>query len=616
MKERIFESYRENLEGLLLPADQFRLFCDRPEGFVLREEYREQAIAQGEALLHKTYSVLPLSTYLLFARTGNRIGFEAPYFERRTDLMALLTAEAYEGQGRFMDPIMDLTWAILEESSWVLPAHVNPDGKNPPCMPRPYEGDRGYTDLFAGTTGACLAWVWYLCRDKFDAISPLINQRILENLRDRVILPFAEHNTEQYWMGYPPQYWMNNWCPWIVSNVLTVCALTVSDPALRERVVDFALMGLDRFTAMYGEDGGCNEGPNYWSVAGGALYNACLVLYDMTGGKINAFSHPLIKNMGEFFPKMYICNGYFLNFADARSKLPVDYTWGYDWGKLSDSSLMQNFWEFAYKRSEETYLVGYNTPYREFRGLCIPPFGHRDLRASKAEFYPSLGLSVCRDSEDPQKGLYLSLKGGHNMESHNHLDVGNFVIYCDGTPIFIDAGVGTYTARTFGADRYDIWSMQSCYHNLPTINGVDQAPGGHFAAKNAVFEEECQKLTLDLTSAYPAEAGMESFIRSAWIENGRAVVRDELTSIGDGEVTFNLLCNEEPIPTGAGEFTVHGKTVHYDPALTFTVDMPDCTWPETVRIPSNWDCEVLYRIRLTAPLAAGKKQTFQMEVCR
>ena len=615
MKDKLFELYRSKLESLILPPEDFRLFCDRPEGFTLREEYREQAIAQGEALLHKTYPLLPLSTYLLFARTGNRIGFEAPYLERRTDLMALLTAEAYEGQGRFIDPIMDLTWAILEESSWVLPAHVNPDGRNPQCMPFPYEGDRHYTDLFAGTTGACLAWVWYLCRDKFDAISPLINQRILENLRDRVIIPYAEHNTEQYWMGYPPQYWMNNWCPWIISNVLTVCALTVSDPALRERVVDYALMGLDRFAAMYGEDGGCNEGPNYWQVAGGALYNACLVLYDMTGGKINAFSHPLIKNMGEFFPKMYICNGYFLNFADASSKLPVNYAWGHDWGKLSDSELMQNFWEFAYKK-ENTYLVGYNAPYREFRSLCIPPFDHRDFRASKSEYFPSLGLSVCRDEEDAQRGLYLSLKGGHNAESHNHLDVGNFVVFCDGTPVFIDAGVGTYTARTFGVDRYDIWSMQSCYHNLPTLNGVDQEPGGHFAAKNAVFEEESGKLTLDLTAAYPAKAGMESLIRSAWIENGRAVVRDELTSREDGEVTFNLLCNCEPVFVKNGEFTVQGKTVHYDPALTMTVDIPDCTWPETLVIPSKWDCECLYRIRLTAPLQAGKKQTFQIEVCR
>ena len=458
--------------------------------------------------------------------------------------------------------------------------------------------------------------MWYICRDRLDAISPLIGQRILENLRDRVILPFAEHNTEQYWMGYPPSYWMNNWCPWIISNVLTVCALTVTDPDLRKRVADFALMGLDRFTAMYGEDGGCDEGPNYWQVAGGALYNACLVLYDMTGGKINAFSHPLIRNMGEFFPKMYISSGNFLNFADARSRLPVDSVWGHDWGVLSDSALMQNFWEFAYKKSDSTYLVGYNAPYREFRSLCLPPFGYRDLHASKAEFYPSLGLSVCRDSEDPQKGLYLSLKGGHNGESHNHLDVGNFVVFSDGEPIFIDAGVGTYTARTFSADRYDIWSMRSEYHNLPTINGVDQQAGGHFAAKALAYDEETGKLTLDLTAAYPKEAGLVAYHRSGWICDGRAVVEDTLTSAQDGEAVFHLLCNCEPLTGEAGELTVRGRTVRYDPTLTVTVDNPDCTWPETKAIPANWGVDRLWRISLKAPLQAGDQRVFRLEILR
>ena len=66
----------------------------------------------------------------------------------------------------------------------------------------------------------------------------------------------------------------------------------------------------------------------------------------------------------------------------------------------------------------------------------------------------------------------------------------------------------------------------------------------------------------------------------------------------------------------AGVFTVHGKTVRYDPALTISVDIPDCTWPETESIPADWDCRRIYRIRLTAPLEARVERIFQMEVCR
>ena len=62
--------------------------------------------------------------------------------------------------------------------------------------------------------------------------------------------------------------------------------------------------------------------------------------------------------------------------------------------------------------------------------------------------------------------------------------------------------------------------------------------------------------------------------------------------------------------------TIHGKTVRYDPALAVSVDIPDFTWPETASIPAGWDCERLYRIRLTAPLKAGEKHAFQIEVVR
>ena len=40
--------------------------------------------------------------------------------------------------------------------------------------------------------------------------------------------------------------------------------------------------------------------------------------------------------------------------------------------------------------------------------------------------------------------MYLSAKGGNNGESHNHNDVGSFVLYCDGKPAVIDVGTGVY----------------------------------------------------------------------------------------------------------------------------------------------------------------------------
>src|SRR5690606_39665769 len=55
---------------------------------------------------------------------------------------------------------------------------------------------------------------------------------------------------------------------------------------------------------------------------------------------------------------------------------------------------------------------------------------------------------------------FFAAKGGYNNESHNHNDIGSFILYKEGKPLFIDAGVGTYTKKTFSNERYDIWTMQ------------------------------------------------------------------------------------------------------------------------------------------------------------
>ena len=618
MGRKIFSEANYDVNSLILPIEEFKPFCDREKGFYLREDGKDTMINQAESLLEKKYPVLTACDYLFRFRTGDRAHYEGIYFERRRDLLTLVIAEAYEKQERFIDKIMDLVWMIMEESTWVIPAHLNP---NPADMthklPYAYDGKRDYIDLFAGATGAILAWTWYLCRDGFDKISPVINKRLLEQLHDRIIVPFTEHTDTLAWMGNGSFRWVNNWCPWITSNVLNVCALTTADLSLRQRVVEIAFEALDKFTAIYADDAACDEGPSYWSAACGALYNACLVLFDMSGGKINAFRDPLMVKMGEFFPKAYICEGRLLNFSDAASNIGVGSTWGHDWGVLSGSDLMQNFWEFAYKpRANQFADVEHNMPYRYFRMLGAPDLVYRDFKASTRDFFPSLDLSICRDSEDCDKGLYLSLKGHHNAASHNHLDVGNFVIFCDSNPIFIDAGVGTYTARTFNSERYTIWSMRSEYHNLPTINGIDQKPGRQYAAKNAQFDDATGKLTLDLTGAYHSDAAIESYIRSAVIEDGKAIVCDELTSKKDGSVTFNLLCNTEPEIVGEGIFKIHGKQINYDPSLTLEVDSPDCSWIEAQKIPGSWNCDKLYRVKLTAPLEAGKKQIYKLAVCK
>ena len=70
--------------------------------------------------------------------------------------------------------------------------------------------------------------------------------------------------------------------------------------------------------------------------------------------------------------------------------------------------------------------------------------------------------------------MYVAVLASNNGRSHSHNDTGNFVIYQDGQPVAIDVGVEAYTAKTFCRERYSIWTMQSAFHNLPTVGGVMQ----------------------------------------------------------------------------------------------------------------------------------------------
>ena len=98
--------------------------------------------------------------------------------------------------------------------------------------------------------------------------------------------------------------------------------------------------------------------------------------------------------------------------------------------------------------------------------------------------------------------------------------MGNFVVYLNGNPVLIDVGVENYTAKTFSSKRYEIWTMQSAFHNLPTINGVMQAAGRQYEARDVGFhaDDASAEFSADLAAAYPKEAGVEKWRRSVRLD--------------------------------------------------------------------------------------------------
>ena len=102
-------------------------------------------------------------------------------------------------------------------------------------------------------------------------------------------------------------------------------------------------------------------------------------------------------------------------------------------------------------------------------------------------------------------------KGGFNHESHNHNDVGSFLAFYDNNPVLVDPGCGVYTKKTFSEHRYEIWTMQSGWHNLPVINGCEEPFGAEFKCNR--FDVDGKKTVIDFEGAYDKNAGLKSVSR-------------------------------------------------------------------------------------------------------
>jgi hypothetical protein len=164
----------------------------------------------------------------------------------------------------------------------------------------------------------------------------------------------------------------------------------------------------------------------------------------------------------------------------------------------------------------------------------------------------------------------LAAQGGHNGKSHNHNDVGNFLVYADGVPAIIDVGVETYTAKTFSPQRYDIWTMQSAYHNCPTIDGVMQSAGREFAATEVNYQADNRRaeLRLNLAKAYPPGAHLAAWKRTLRLDrvaNTIEVVDDYQLAQAARVITLTLMTPCAAQVQSAGEITMpmpSGRPVH------------------------------------------------------
>ena len=509
-----------NFQSSILPRADDTFWRDS-----IPQEMRQSYIKYGEQYLGKPWTVLPWTVFAENKKTGNRVNYEALCFEKRRQMAAIVMAEIMEGEGRFMGDIIDGMGSFCEETWWGIPAHY------PKAVPLT---ELQEVDLFNAETASLIVWTRYMLEKQFDAFSPDLNQRIDQEIERRILQPAVERD---YWWKTAGM----NWNPWICSNWLTCVLICEKNEARKAEAIAQIRKATQAFIDAYPEDGGCDEGPGYWDRAAASMFEIMRLL---DFGSIE----PKVQKMAAYAYKTYIGNDYCVCFADAHENKAVQQVnIVYPFGLWLNDPTMREFG--AYLGRQKGVLTNPAALYDKSGNF--PTLGRElfflrhinDFIAEKSRepllkdvWLPDLQIMTAR-----RGNMYVAMKGGTNGESHNHNDVGSFIVYTPQelspltshlspltshfSPLFIDPAVGEYTAKTFSKDRYEVWTMQSGYHNLPQINGIDQKDGKDYAAK--VVSHQDGRLCLDIAGAYPKEAAVKSWKRTVTaMKSGISVVED------------------------------------------------------------------------------------------
>ena len=514
--------------------------------------------AAGDAALQDadTLPRLPLSLWLRFTHKGDRTAWEHAYFARRRTLCALVMAEAVTGAGSYLPAIADLAWAICEESAWQLPAH-NSYIRDTPQLPLP-DVTRPIVDLFAAETGALIATVYGLLGAALDGYAPGFSVRLKGEVERRVLAPYR--TAHFWWMGNGEEP-MCNWTPWCTQNVLLAAAQCAPAETLPVYVKQ-AAYSVDCFLKDYGEDGCCSEGAQYYRHAALTMFNALDLLCRIAPGVFDdVWAEPKIRNMAEYIVNMHIAGPYYLNFADcsplAGARGVREFLFGQRVASAPLMTLAARDWADALQQPDPDRLhhpddsEGINLYYHIQTALAeqkVLAFAQSAAPALPRDmWYHSVGILVCR------RGAYaLGAKAGNNADSHNHNDVGSVTLYKNGAPLLIDVGVETYSKKTFSPQRYEIWTMQSSWHNLPEFEPesaqYQQQPGLEFAARDVAVNDALDAITMDIAPAYGAVPGLGFYRRRVQLSANGLTLQEETDF--SRTVALTLMSVEKPAVEG------------------------------------------------------------------
>lgn len=493
--------------------------------------YRAQIEQNGDLLREKKMPALTEEKFELFEKTGNRLIYETDYFERRKFLAVFGLLVAWYQRPEDIRKLEEVIEEICEEQTWALPAHVN----------RKEAGWQRTVDLFASETGQALAHIRYLAKG-------LISDSLAEKVKRLVIFRLLDSYMEKPKGQWPWESYYNNW--------VAVCAGCLGSMALfllgdeeekRQAIVERVCEVLPNYISGMLDDGACPEGMGYFTY--GMVYYTGFArqLYEQTQGTVNLMDSEKFCKIARFQQIGYLPGGATVSFSDGnradRFRLGLTcYLAGFVEGvEIPDISAVMDFeWDHCYRFlgswQDDCWVQEYLEKVWE----------SKKKENSRLVVLPDAQWAVWKTQE-----IGIALKGGNNGESHNHNDIGSFLMTAKGEVFLADLGCGEYTKEYFqDVTRYEILCNRSMGHSVPIINGKEQKAGKEYKAEYFVDDPD-GLIRMSFGGAYEKDAKWKLLRQMKCSQDGRQIeITDRIAGEGVVSIEENLVTQKEPIIEG------------------------------------------------------------------
>ena len=355
----------------------------------------------------------------------------------------------YPENKEYYDNLLKSVWAYLDDYTWAPLGHYTEQyyGKTPKDF------DFGLIDIFAASAALALAEIKSLFRDRFPK---LLIDRITYELRRRTIEPYLTR--KYFWESHD-----NNWtavCTGAVGGVLMY-----ESPELYYENQERLHASMRCYLNSYKDDGMCVEGVGYWSFGFGFFVTYADLERELTKGEVNWFKNEKVKEIAKFIQKTFLQRNVLVSFSDAGMDSP--YSFG-----------LPHHLKHIYGDEIE------NLP--PDHGIVVRDNTHFNFALRSFIYYSkdNLATEMSKDvTYSVENSTYLfkrtenygfAVKGGNNGESHNHIDVGSFILARNNKQIICDVGAGPYEDGYHTERRYTFFNPSAYAHNIPMLNGIGE----------------------------------------------------------------------------------------------------------------------------------------------